>query len=423
MIKVNRLPQGYKELEYIEGNGSRVIDLGISPNDHTRVETKFSNDSSDSWYIFGSRSGSSGAIQFAQSGSQTGGTIFPRVNGAGAAVGWIRTAGVDLKCEVILETKGTKYDYSIKDLTNTRNYSVSDASYTPLGESSPSMGIFGFNSNNRQAGTTRFYYFRMYKNGTLVRNMIPCKNPQNVVGMYDLANGVFYTDESSGTFTAGPIAQSSVREIHIKKDGVMKDIIEKYANGRKVFRKALPDGYKELTYIQNTGDSYLLIPDMTITNNDNFSIKFAVQSTSPSARVFSPTDGASPFFNGSTANGTISSNYQFGMGGSWINGPTLVVDALMEVKNVGSKMTFNGTAGDRDVPAFSRPTFDLFVFRGNYNGAEKSCHCKIYEFKINGKFYLVPAKNAQGVVGMYDLVTDTFYTNQGTGDFVAGEEV
>lgn len=47
------------------------------------------------------------------------------------------------------------------------------------------------------------YYFKLWQNGSLVRNMIPCINPNDVVGMYDLVNNVFYTTFSADPFVAG----------------------------------------------------------------------------------------------------------------------------------------------------------------------------------------------------------------------------
>jgi hypothetical protein len=41
------------------------------------------------------------------------------------------------------------------------------------------------------------------------------------------------------------------------------------------------------------------------------------------------------------------------------------------------------------------------------------------ELKFNG----IPAKNSDGVVGMYDLVSGQFFTNQGTGVFGEGPVV
>ena len=39
--------------------------------------------------------------------------------------------------------------------------------------------------------------------GVLVRNLIPCKDPSDAIGMYDLVNGVFYYNAGTGTFIAG----------------------------------------------------------------------------------------------------------------------------------------------------------------------------------------------------------------------------
>ena len=49
----------------------------------------------------------------------------------------------------------------------------------------------------------RVYYLKIYEAGVLVRNFIPCKDPSNVVGMYDSENDVFYSNAGSGSFIAG----------------------------------------------------------------------------------------------------------------------------------------------------------------------------------------------------------------------------
>ena len=53
---------------------------------------------------------------------------------------------------------------------------------------------------------------------------------------------------------------------------------------------------------------------------------------------------------------------------------------------------------------------------------------KVYAFYIKDSGALVcnfiPAKrNSDGVIGMYDTVTETFFTNSGTGEFIAGPEI
>ena len=50
----------------------------------------------------------------------------------------------------------------------------------------------------------KLYYFKLFMNGTLVRDMVPCINSNNVVGLYDLVNDVFYSSPNGAAFVAGP---------------------------------------------------------------------------------------------------------------------------------------------------------------------------------------------------------------------------
>lgn len=91
-------------------------------------------------------------------------------------------------------------------------------------QTSPNKNVTSLNNNNstHQYGTSLFcafvggtttparycnaklYYFKLFVNGTLVRDLIPCKNSNNVVGMYDVINNVFYTSPNGNAFVAGP---------------------------------------------------------------------------------------------------------------------------------------------------------------------------------------------------------------------------
>lgn len=52
--------------------------------------------------------------------------------------------------------------------------------------------------DNYWSAITRYYYVKIYDNSNeLIRYFVACRNPSDVVGMYDLVNRVFY--ESSGT--------------------------------------------------------------------------------------------------------------------------------------------------------------------------------------------------------------------------------
>lgn len=53
--------------------------------------------------------------------------------------------------------------------------------------------------------TCSFFGFKILQNDILVRDFIPCINPNNVVGMYDIVNGVFYSSPNGTAFVAGPV--------------------------------------------------------------------------------------------------------------------------------------------------------------------------------------------------------------------------
>lgn len=50
----------------------------------------------------------------------------------------------------------------------------------------------------------KMYYFKLYNDGILVRDMVPCKDMKGIVCMYDRVENKFYYNSGSGSFTAGP---------------------------------------------------------------------------------------------------------------------------------------------------------------------------------------------------------------------------
>ena len=58
-------------------------------------------------------------------------------------------------------------------------------------------------------GTAKYRGCKIYDNGTLVRDMIPCKDPDGNIGMYDTVNAVFYGNAGTGEFVAGEIADTT----------------------------------------------------------------------------------------------------------------------------------------------------------------------------------------------------------------------
>ena len=70
----------------------------------------------------------------------------------------------------------------------------------------------------------------------------------------------------------------------------------------------------------------------------------------------------------------------------------------------------------------------LFTFNSNYtasNKYNKQCikYCKIYNSDVLVRNFIPCYRKSDSVAGMYDTVNGVFYTNQGTGSFVVGNNV
>ena len=182
---------------------------------------------------------------------------------------------------------------------------------------------------------------------------------------------------------------------------------------------SLPSGYKQLEYIQSSGTQWIdtgVKPTVATTIIVGLNIFEATgdsvignmgESDNNDYRLFNYSnhiyyDMASSRINGGTfANNT---RYDFVMGNFFVN--------------QGSSRVLTGT----DITSFST-SVNVFIFKG----ATVNAKGNIYYFKMyNGANLvrdMVPCKTPQGAVGMYDLQNNQYYSNGGTGAFIAGPEV
>lgn len=86
---------------------------------------------------------------------------------------------------------------------------------TPNWSLSPTINAKLFTAS-MGAKDIRIYYCEIYKNGQTIRKFIPAeRNSDNVLGMYDVINNVFYTNDGSGSFAAGPIVHHYYHTIEL----------------------------------------------------------------------------------------------------------------------------------------------------------------------------------------------------------------
>jgi hypothetical protein len=184
----SRVPDGYTELEYIESTGTQYIDTCVYATQNTRLVCDadlLSLDSPDGvpglfgYYV-------SGTNQFA---------VFYSTKWQA----WFGSSSVSIvgsysgRKVVSLDSSEFKVGESSVDV-NSKGFT-----------STLPIHLFGFCQNNKHmyAADMKLYSCQIYDNGTLVRDFVPCKDASGVVGLYDLANGAFYQNAGSGSFTAG----------------------------------------------------------------------------------------------------------------------------------------------------------------------------------------------------------------------------
>lgn len=123
-----------------------------------------------------------------------------------SGAGTLRLGGSSYNYNAHLPAKNTRFTASL----TSSDYIVDSTTYTVNRQGSIGGGynlyLFALNQANSvtQNGHGRLYSLKMYYGSHLLRDFIPCKNPSNVVGMYDLINETFYGSANSSVFSAGP---------------------------------------------------------------------------------------------------------------------------------------------------------------------------------------------------------------------------
>lgn len=379
------LPSGYTQLEYIESSGTQYIDTGITISSTTYKQLRFVLDNEylsfdGSYWLVNGCSGNGVVYYF---GAATGGAIY---YGNGTA---------DISANGTASTGRQTIEF---DPTNGRYVFGSTLSLTGLTFNAPTgssnFHLFAYNKGSASdCHTERIYSCQIYSQGSLVRNFIPAERiSDSVIGLYDTVNSVFYTNAGTGNFIAG----SPVEPLSL---------------------------YTQLKYIQSTGTQYI---NTGFAPNQNTKIIADMAYFGESEKsIFGAYDYQSIFrqYNfGLTVNSD--KNFVFVWRAGRVTGPTYDQNRhLFELYQ--ATLLVDGTSyGSSSTSTFSISN-PITIFAYNQGSSVGCSSCKIYAFKIydNGTLVrdLIPAKrNSDGEIGLYDLVNGIFFTNSGTGTFIAG---
>lgn len=235
----SRLPNEYQEVEYIESSGTQYINTGFIPNQDTRVTmsgmllTHSANAS-----LFGTRYSAS-ARQFTMTWEDANNRFLSRFGNNDVQIPF---------------TEGTVfYVDKNKNITivNSVEYTNTDNEFT----CSTALYLFATNNNGSlmHYGKLKLYSCKIYDNGTLVRDFVPCyRLADNVVGLYDTLNNLFYTNAGTGTFLMGTEVNREYVNIHPLVGD--KELLARYIEDKLVYQKVSKRGI--FVCVGESGKSY-----------------------------------------------------------------------------------------------------------------------------------------------------------------------
>lgn len=192
-IGSGELPMGYTAVNYVESTGTQYIDTNFSPDQSTRVvaqiDLPFASDgvSHNAFAVRGTSSGNAEEFAFLSNSeyyvSRYGDNKYLQLAYLGKMT--VDMDGNELKINGTLVLAHVETVFDCNDF---------------------SLYIFGGNRAGTLYDTAsmKLYSMEIYDNGTQVRCFVPCyRNSDNVIGLYDTLNGVFYVNGGSGDFIYG----------------------------------------------------------------------------------------------------------------------------------------------------------------------------------------------------------------------------
>ena len=188
----NLLPSEYQQVEYIESTGTQYIDTGVIPNKTTnmKLDINILSTSSSITPIIGARTESFPSLTYFITANNE---FYMSYNSADTD-----KTTINLNERIILSnTSNELYVNNTKVATGiTGDFDITTT-----------IILLGLNTSNGVDGrhlSAKVYGLKIYSEDVLIRDYIPCyRKSDNVVGLYDLVENKFYTNNGTGTFLKG----------------------------------------------------------------------------------------------------------------------------------------------------------------------------------------------------------------------------
>lgn len=381
--------QRYKrELAYLESTGTQWIDTGYIPNGQTALEMSVSGISQNSfsiqsgtWFVGARNAYLSNAFGFYYNPSNQ--TMYYAFGNS--MPNGIYSSLYDGLKKIHADNSGLYID-------DEKLISASAANFTaPV-----SLSLFGLNNKGTTISHTSYkmHYSKLWDNGTLVRDFIPVLDMDDVPCLFDKVSGQCFYNQGSGTFLYGEIST-----------------------------ERLPAEYQEVAYLEGTGTQYI---DTGVTiNTSTDEVEFVFQNTESVIYKW--------FF------GEHDNNARFGLGsGDGVNKRNVAYGSntykVTDAQLYNSQHSFSANANGVYLDGSKIAGFvsfasssTLYLFNLNLSGGNYAAAAKVWSYRHtrNGVSIrdLVPCyRKSDSKPGMFDLVTNEFFINAGTGEFLYGIE-
>lgn len=174
----------YTPIDYIQFTGVQDIDTGITCNQNTKIEVKFTRENSESRWLYGVRNSANTTSVTAYLGSSGGSWRF-----GGAYRNY--TIPLNQVCTMAVNKSGITYNG-----TTSKYASGSVGTFTANG----TLTLGSARNNSGTYGSPQFigkiYSFKMYDDSTLVADYIPSVSSDGEYGFYDNVSKEFKTSRS-----------------------------------------------------------------------------------------------------------------------------------------------------------------------------------------------------------------------------------
>ena len=385
-LKERVVPKEYTQVDYLEATGTQYIDTNFKPNQDTSLYVTFdtSNDDRSAQFIAGARTTS----------ETKGYTLLYWKTNSKKMYSAYGAGNIQSNYQYILGEKISlfldKNKYYINNvLYTTHTYTNFQCDYN--------LALFTVNNSgtfDSQRLYGKIYECKIYDNNKLIRNFIPViRNSDCKPGMYDTEMQIFYTNQGTGEFLYGKA-------------------------------KLFSEEYTPLAYIENINGAYI-DTDFTPDYTNGFRVEVEYEPTVANARycVLSSYDTTNHISIEINTNNQSRFYYRGSIIDDKINGVILSKNKLIiEYSNGTIKHNLNGVesivSGITETTSYPWYMFvDRQLRTEVFNNPLKIYRCRLFNNNILFRDFVPALHNIDQKIGMYDKISNRFFTNKGAGYF------